>query len=336
MKKVTLQNIADQLGVTKVTVGKALSNQPGVGDVLRRKILGKANEMGYVAKRKAHGLSFNSIAFIIHTHYFNISTEDFYTRIFSHFNRICQDGGCIPSLFVLTKEEIEQMAIPKQLGECGGIVVAGELPEPYLFSLCSMGIPLVMLDSASPHMQKDCVVVNNFQLGYLAAMHLIDKGHTRLGFISKDHLSPNVTDRLYGFRKALDREGIALREDWLLSNTSKRSTYYTLNAPLPGDMPTAFVCHCDMAAYFMIQTLTAAGYNVPEDISIISFDNTNLAGTCVPPLTSFDISKEQFAVYAYELLLNRIANPGSDYRTLYIDTKLIERDSVAERKGGAL
>jgi LacI family transcriptional regulator len=333
MKKVTLQRIADELGVTKVSVSKALKNQPGVGDELRRKILLEANEMGYKFKTKPGSTALKHLAFVLHTRFYHVANEDYYTRILSHMNQVCQENECMLSLYIVPADDIVQMKIPKHLGACDGIVVAGELPEPYLFGLCSLGLPLVMLDFGSPRLQRDCVIADNFQMGFAAAMHLIDKGHTSLGFLSARSAHLNVMDRFYGFKKALELEGLPSREDWFISNISKDGTYYAPDVSLPQEMPTAFVCRNDTAAYFLVQTLTAAGYRVPEDVSIISFDNTNLAEACRPPLTTFNIHKEQFARYAFELLANRIAGPDAEIRTLYIDTKLVERNSVRNIKG---
>ena len=329
MKNVTLQNIADQLGVTRMSVSRALNNQPGISEELRRSILNKAREMGYITKQKNNGSKLKNLAFLLHTRFYHVANEDYYTRILFHMNRVCQEHNCVLSLFTLSVDDIAQLTIPKQLSACDGVAVAGELPDSYMFALCSLGMPLVMIDFVSPYIKQDCVIADNFQMGHFAAMHLIDKGHTRLGFLYARSAHLNVTDRLYGFRKALELANLPLRDDWLITNISNDGVYYALDVILPDDMPTAFVCRNDTAAYFLIQTLSAAGYRVPEDVSIISFDNTSLAIACRPPLTTFDINKEQFARYAFDLLVERIADTNAPYKTVYIDTTLIERDSVA-------
>ena len=97
-------------------------------------------------------------------------------------------------------------------------------------------------------------------------------------------------------------------------------------------MPDAFVCHCDMAAYFLIQRLTMRGIKVPEDVSIISFDNTLLSESCTPALTSVNISTREIAEKSFQLIVERINNPHMSTQRIYTASTIIERDSVRNIK----
>lgn len=97
-------------------------------------------------------------------------------------------------------------------------------------------------------------------------------------------------------------------------------------------VPDAFVCHCDMAAYFLIQRLTMRGIKVPEDVSIISFDNTLLSESCTPALTSVNISTREIAEKSFQLLVERINNPHMSTQRIYTASTIIERDSVRNIK----
>ena len=92
-------------------------------------------------------------------------------------------------------------------------------------------------------------------------------------------------------------------------------------------MPTAFICHCDMAAYYLLATLNEHGYQCPKDVSIISFDNTRLAETCCPALTSVDIEPRAFVSIALDLLVNE--NLRNATTRFYLPARLVERNSVA-------
>ena len=92
-------------------------------------------------------------------------------------------------------------------------------------------------------------------------------------------------------------------------------------------MPTAFVCHCDMAAYYLMESLRRAGLRVPQDVSLISFDNTALSARTQPPLTSFDINRNDIARRAYQCMLERCVQDGGK-RRLFVNNRLIERQSV--------
>ena len=124
--------------------------------------------------------------------------------------------------------------------------------------------------------------------------------------------------------------GLPFQEDWVLVNNDTATGLYTSSILLPENMPTAFVCHCDMAAHYLLATLNQHGYQCPEDVSIMSFDNTRLAETCCPALTSVGIDTRAFARQALELLLNEnLRNAGS---RLYLPAELVERKSVAPAK----
>ena len=109
-------------------------------------------------------------------------------------------------------------------------------------------------------------------------------------------------------------------------NNDTATGLYTSNITLPEEMPTAFVCHCDMAAYYLLATLKQHGLECPRDVSVISFDNTRLAETCCPPLTSLDIDTRAFARNAVEVLMRRgQCEPGS---RIFLPATLVERMSV--------
>jgi LacI family transcriptional regulator len=95
-------------------------------------------------------------------------------------------------------------------------------------------------------------------------------------------------------------------------------------------MPTAFVCHCDMAAHYLLATLNEHGYRCPEDVSIMSFDNTRLAETCCPPLTSVDIEPRAFVRLALDLLTNEELRSANT--RFYLSASLVERQSAGPAK----
>ncbi len=332
-KRVTLQDIADRLNITKVSVSKAINNQPGISEELRKRILSLAYETGYLKAGGNQMSKADSFAFIVQHKFFLTENESFYSTIYYHLNSICMANKKNLFLYVINPKD-EENSILQQInkGSIEGIFIAGEIKEAYLHMLVNIGIPMIFIDFNNPHFQNDCILVDNFNISYYATTYLIDRGHKKLGFIGNMFSSSNVLDRFYGFQKALLTYRLEYRDDWILSNYNPETGYHVLDFQIPGEMPTAFVCHCDMSAYFLIQKLNSLGVSVPEDISVISFDNTALAQTCNPPLTSVDISKQEFAVLAFDMLNSRICHPKNDVRQVYINTKICERDSVKALK----
>ncbi|HHY83796.1 MAG TPA: LacI family transcriptional regulator [Clostridiales bacterium] len=327
-KRVTLQDIADKLNISKVSVSKAINNQPGISEDLRKKILSLAYESGYIKTNANHHIRSNNFAFIVQQKFF-IRNENFYTVIYYHLNELCTADGKNLLLFVVNPDDTEN-GVFTQLNKntVDGFFIGGEINESYLHMLNNMGIPMVFIDFFNPHVNKDCVLIDNFNISFYVTSYLFYKGHRKIGFVGNQFSTANVLDRFYGYRKALNTYNLEYREEWLLNNYNQETGLHTLDIELPKEMPTAFVCHCDMSAYFFIQKLNSLNIRVPEDVSIISFDNTMLAQSCTPPLTSVDINKKEFASMAYDLLNNRIRHPQNEVRRTYLNTKIYERESV--------
>ena len=186
------------------------------------------------------------------------------------------------------------------------------------------------LTSACPILGIDSIVSDNFSTGQEVTAYLIQKGHQRIGFVGNIHNSSSICDRYFGYLKALRLNGLEVREDWHFANNDEVTGQYTLDFALPEDLPTAFVCHCDKAAFTLMQKLEGLGVRVPEDVSVISFDNTSICDLISPRLTSVDIARKQIALYSIDQMLYRIGHSQSLPRKIYLGCRLIERNSVLD------
>ena len=328
-RKPSMQMIADRLGISKVSVSKAIGNQPGISADLRRKVLDLAQEIGYIKDKRNQTHSTGRFAILVPKRFF-IETENFYTTIYYYLNRSCMEQSLTLSLHVLNAAEEKSLTVPSSLTRLStdGIFLAGEIDEPYLFALANLNIPMVAVDFYKPHLVTDCVLTDNFYLGYAATMHLIEMGHRQIGFVGDPRNQMGITDRFFGYQKALSTSGLELRPSWNIVNNDTSTGLYTLDVALPSDLPTAFVCHCDMAAYFLLQKLQMIGKSVPRDVSLISFDNTEISRVCSPQLTTYDIDKRQFAERALHAMQQRIEAPDDPPHRIYIETKRVDRDSI--------
>lgn len=330
--RTTLQEIADELGISKVTVSRALKGQSGVSDELRTKIEERSREMGYLKEKLRAESRARRLAFVTPTRYF-LATDNFYQTIYMHLNGLCHDVGHDLSVFVVQPEDERRARLPPRLrgGEIDGTFLGGEMAAPFVAALVALGLPLVSIDYGEVPDGVDSVVVDNFRIGEAAARFLLERGYRRIGFVGGRGYSSNVADRYYGYRKVLDQAGLAPSDEWLVDNSDPRTGHYTLDFPLPDPLPEAFVCHCDRAAYYLIQRLRNAGRSVPGDVAVLSIDNTDLAASCEPRLTSFDIDKRQFAENAFRLLDDRLSGRSGPARRIYLDSAVVERDSAPGR-----
>jgi LacI family transcriptional regulator len=328
-KKVTMQDIADYLGITKVTVSKALNDQPGVSNDLKMHILEVSNTLGYSKKGNLKEVNEEKqLVFLISKRFF-LESDNFYSQIYYYLNKECIKKNINLSLFILSSYDEENLVLPfsSRKNNFDGLFLAGEFNSQYLDSIVKLDIPVIAIDFYNDSIRTDCVISDNFYASYLATMYLIEKGHKNIGFVGDPNYTSSVLDRFYGYLKAIRQNGLEYNEKWNIINNDLNGSYI-LDYSLPETLPTAFLCHCDMAAWNILQKLKIQGISVPEQISLVSFDNTELSKNCNPPLTTINISKQEFAHKSLNQLLWRINNRSSEPQRIYLNTQLIERDSV--------
>lgn len=330
--KVSMQTIADYLNISKVTVYKALNNQQYVSEELREKIIQTAKDLGYIKTTKKNHVLHNSLAFIVPKRFF-LESDSFYTSIFYYLNNLTHNDGLVLTLYIINSTDESNCIIPNvlSLNKCDGIFIAGEMTDKYIHSIGELGLPMLLIDFYKPDLNYDCVIADNFFNGYTATNYLIEKGHTEIGFVGIPGQTTSISDRFFGYQKALSSHKLNYNPVWQLANNDSVTGVYSLDTPLPDTLPTAFVCHCDRSAYFLIQRLNMENIKVPEDISIISFDNTDLAENSVPRLTTIDISTKLIAENSYSQLRDRIENTAIPKQRIYIPCKIVERDSVRSK-----
>lgn len=331
-KKISMQMIADQLGISKVTVYKALNNKPYVSKDLNEQILQIAAELGYNKNNLKNKIDINTLAFVVPRRFF-LEQENFYTTIFYYLNKMSLKQNINLTLFVINRNDEENIILPSTLisNSFDGIFIGGEITNNYIKAIANIKAPIILIDFYKPEFNFDCVITDNFYNGINATNHLIEKGHKEIGFLGDFNQTSSISDRFFGYQKALSTHNLTYNSNWHLVNNNTETGVYTLDISLPESLPTAFVCHCDMAAYFLIQRLNMSNIKVPKDVSIISFDNTKLCESSIPKLTSIDINTKKIAQKAFEQLIERIKFPNSPQQRLYITCDIIERDSETKK-----
>lgn len=328
MKRVTMQDIADRLGVTKVTVSKAINNQPGVSSALRESILRAAREMSYAKSAPAE--TRYRLAFVCPKRFF-LEDDTFYTTIYYYINKRCSERGHSLSCFVINSADEISLRLPEPMctSYFDGLLIAGEFRRDYLELLRALPGTQVAVDFYLPELPIDCVVTDNFFLGQLVTEYLVRHGHRQIGFVGDIMATSSIGDRYFGYVKVLTQNGLPVREQWRIVNNDALTGQYTQSCRLPEALPTAFVCHCDKAAFTLARQLETMGVSVPGEVSIISFDNTNLCELMRPHLTSVHFDRREIAKRSIQALFTRIESPDAPVGIQYLQGTLIERDSVA-------
>lgn len=328
MKKITLEDIGKIFGISKVAVHKALNDKKGLSEELREKVKKKAEELGYT-KYRASGINGMNFLYIIKKHFFLSASEQFYSPIYYYLNKEYEKlNSKLQIVFLEDKGDnatIIENAIKSSKPRINGIFFAGEVEKNVLDYLAKIEIPFLFIDFYSPLYNYNYLYVENYQLSYMLTQYLISHGHREIGFVGDITSTSSIADRFFGYKKALTENGLPFNEEWHINkNIEHVSDFVHL---MPDNHPTAYVCHCDLAAYKIYMACSVKGLIVPNDISVISFDNTALCESISPTLTSAGINKETTAKKACSVMEDIILKRTKTINII-LKTKLYERNSV--------
>ncbi len=330
-KKVRMADIAQRLGVSVVSVSKALAGKEGVSEQTRARIVETARQMGYVPlrtpDRSAAPASSGNIGVLVADQFFADNT--FYSNLYRRLVNRCGECGYSALLELVTPEAEAKCAMPVmvQRKKVDGLIFLGEIGRDYLRAVCSCALPYVLLDFYDEDLEVCSVTSDNVTGGYRITQHLLDTGRDRIGFVGSTLSTSSIMDRYLGYCKALLRAGIPLRDDWVLEDRQGRTTFIPLS--LPADMPQAFVCNCDETALLLIDALTRAGYRVPEDIAVAGYDDYHQDRPGLPPLTTYRVNTARMGRVAVNQLISQINGEEDAAENIVVGGRIIRRRSTA-------
>ncbi len=328
-KLVTLSDIAEACGTSNVTVSKALSGKSGMSDELREKIIATADKMGYVpTKAAAAALSGGMVAVLIPERFSNPNGAFYWSLYNNIVSCLKQENfSCIQQN--LTAAEVSSLTMPAFFSgqNIAGVISLGQLDRRYVDKLASVTKNLVLLDYYFSDCDIDCIITDGFLGGYKLTEHLIAQGHKEIGFVGTWQSTTSIFDRYMGYMKSMMEHGLAIEQSWYIPDREPTGELYE-ELSFPDKLPTAFVCNCDETAFKVIRDLKAMGYSVPDDISIVGYDNYHISEISDPPITTINVDAKEMAERAVSTVLERIKNPKLPVKTQILDGKLVHKASV--------
>lgn len=332
-KSVKMQDIAQKLGVSTMTVSKALSGKPGVSDTMREKIRTLADEMGYVApcaEKEEQKKSYN--IGVLLAEYYTEKDATFYWKLYQVISTRAVHRNCFVMIEILSMMDEKELAVPKLVtGEkIDGLIVLGSMDSAYLKMLEEKAqVPIVYVDFYDDKVKEDSVISNGFYGAYQITDYLFSKGHKDIAFVGTLLTTKSITDRFLGYQKALMEHGKATSERWIIPDRDQERTCYD-RIVLPKEMPTAFVCNCDLTACKLIRSLKEEGYRVPEDISVVGYDDFLVTELCDVEITSYGVDMGHMAEMAVEVLLRKMQGIYRSKGLYIVEGYLAEKESVKE------
>ena len=203
------------------------------------------------------------------------------------------ENGHFGMLELLSRDMETGLEIPNLVksNRVDGLILLGEPEKAYYRMIARQSLPVLFLDFYDEQASAEAVVGDNAYGCYRLTSHLIRNGHTSIGFVGSYRATSSIMDRFLGYSRALLSNDLPVREDWVLPDRDEKGQLLK-EIPLPAQMPTAFVCNCDLVAVHLIRTLRAKGLRVPEDISITGFDDFVTGAGAEPELSTFRIDTD--------------------------------------------
>jgi len=330
-KNIKMKDIADAIGVSTVTVSKALANKEGVSLELRQKIKEKAAEMGYVynpiPKLLLDG-KVNNVGILV-SKKFLVCGYDVYFQIYETIVEKLTEYGYYGLLEVLTKQAEFECDMPRVLRESkvDGIILLGQISYPYLQMISTCSVPFVLLDFYGSYEGMTSVVADNFYGSYMLTSYLIKNGHKKIGFVGNYLATSSIMDRYMGYMKSLIENGYG--DDvskYLIMDRDDNNI--NIDIELPDIMPTAFVCNNDEVANTLIGKLMQNGYKVPDDISVVGFDNFEKKYTSPIGITTIEVDFIDMGKAAANIIVRKINEADYNPGRHLVSCRMVIRDSV--------
>ncbi|WP_294443031.1 MULTISPECIES: LacI family DNA-binding transcriptional regulator [Ruminococcus] len=337
---VKMLDIATKLGVSVVTVSNALAGRDGVSEQMRRKICETAEKMGYKPsntksekKRLAMPKIGKNVGILTSERFVGARGTFYWELTASISNQLSQLNVCTVYECVTADSE-KNGILPNMVtdNKVDGIIVIGQVHRSYIDCLSKLTMPLMFVDFYDNRYNIDSVISDSFNGGYMLTDHLVAKGHRKIGFFGTLNATSSINDRYLGYVKCIMENELEFRNEWIIGDRNERGI---LNDKIdfPDEMPTAFVCNCDETAFRVISALKSKGVRVPEDISVVGYDNYTVSSICIPTITTVEVDLSKMAEVSVGIMAKKLADPEYSEGRRIISGRLIEKESVLDING---
>ncbi len=327
--RATLSEVAALAKVSVATVSKVLNGRTGVSDETRSRIETLLEERNYNRR-----LSAQSTAPLIDVLCYELDSP-FAGAAVSGIERAAREHGI--GMVVAGAEE-SHLPAPEWIDgvlrrqPLGVILVAALLPEKDLARLRSRAIPIVMMDPyGAPTTEAPSIGSADWNGGFLATQHLIALGHKRIAIITGPETMMASTARLSGYRAALDSAGIPLRRDYIRPGAFHRDDGVAEGRDLlsGAEPPTAIFASSDLQALGVYEAARSLGLRIPDDVSVVGYDDLPIAQWVGPPLTTVRVPLSEMAEQAMHLVTRLRDEPELAFSRVDMATSLVVRESSA-------
>jgi len=328
---VTIFDIAREANVSIATVSKVINNNGRISEKTRARVLEVIEKYNYTPNHLATALT-GKHSYTLGLMMPNLANPFFGEIARSVESRARELGFSVIMCSTDYKKDQEEwyFTLFQKKRVDGVIIISGiEHQDAFLSKKLKTGIPIVLIARDIPTLPLNTICIDDFMGGYMAAQHLLSLGHRRLGIILED--IPVAWDRVNGFKKALEDAGLHLDENMIIAGEAsvENGAAYTNRLLDAGNAPTAIFATNDFLAIGSIRAANERNLKVPDDLSVVGFDNTILATISTPPLTTVAQPMSLMGTTAVDLLVQEIRGEASNKQRIIMLPALVIRKSTA-------
>lgn len=340
-KRVTIEDIATELGLSRNTVSKAFNNQHNLSPETRQRIINKAKELNYKGfalledNMSQPAINKGNIVLLAKG---EISIWNFFSSIIKGLEEKISSQGYNLIIAIVKPNEMENKLLPQSINKnnIDGIICVEIFNKEYTNVILDAGIPTVFIDLnpdiGFENRKFNLILMENEYSTYILTKHLVKNGHSEIGFVGDINHCKSFYERWAGFKKALSDSGLIENSDFsiTLEDNNPYCEYEWMKEQLLKlkKLPTAFVCANDSIAITVIRVIKGLGLNVPNNIEVVGFDDIPESEIIDPPLTTVRTFKYDLGVRAAESLLLRIEKPDRHSEIIHLGTEIIYRSST--------
>ncbi|MFK7954428.1 MAG: LacI family DNA-binding transcriptional regulator [Ekhidna sp.] len=330
----TIKDIARELGISPSTVSRALKDHFEISEKTKKEVRRVADELSYQPNTLALSLrnsKSNTIGLIIPE-----IVHFFFSTVISGIEDVAHSRG-YNLIITQSNESLDKEKANAQIlfnNRVDGVLISlSEETEDidHLKVLNDKGLSFVFFDRISEDMDSSSVIVDDFLGGYQATKHLIDMGYKKIAHLAGPSNLDISTQRMNGYKKALEEGGIAYSENLVLLNSisSENETFNSIYELLKNYSPDAIFAFHDLAAMSAIKAAQNYGKNVPIDFGVIGYSNWQFTSLTNPSISTVEQPGFEMGQQAAELLINQIESDRKpDYEKIKLNTKLLIREST--------
>lgn len=340
-EKVTIQDIADALGLSRNTISKALNGHESIPEVTRNKVIEKAISLKYRhyalmdAKNLAPKRNCNIALLTHHMPYAN----HFGNALLNELERAISAEGYTLSIYVVRDTEIKSLALPNNFDEkkVDGIVCIELFDKKYTDLISKLNLPTILIDCvydiSFTKLNSDIILMENEHSTYTLTKKLLEDGHTNIGFVGDFKHCKSFNERWSGYNRALLESRFQVNYSSCILEDDVKSPYGDFHwvaeqIEKMKSLPSAFICANDFIAVTVMRALKHKNIAIPEEVSVCGFDNSHESRIIDPQLTTVHIYRKEMGLLAAEMLLSRLENPSKPFQITYVKTEPVFRDST--------